>query len=257
MYTERFKKQDLQIDEDNENKQKKHHLDESKERYIFASQHISGNTLDAACGIGYGTNILSQKAKKVSAIDKSPEAIEDAKSMWKNNNITFQVMDIRKIEFPDNSFDSAISIETLEHINEQKEFLSELSRVLKKGATLVISTPNGSLVKDRFNPPNPFHKRELTKQELQELLENAGFSQITFYGQRDYIPGGSVKKKTLKILTKLDILKLRKKLISKNKLSDLAEKASDLDMDIKIKPIEQMKNPYIYFAVCKKTNIPN
>ncbi len=42
----------------------------------------------------------------------------------------------------DASFDVVLSYETLEHVPDPKAFVSELSRVLKPGGTLVLTTPN-------------------------------------------------------------------------------------------------------------------
>src|SRR5665213_882562 len=50
---------------------------EHAQRYYFALKHIHPNmeVLDCACGTGYGTKILSGKAKKVTGVDISPAAI--------------------------------------------------------------------------------------------------------------------------------------------------------------------------------------
>ncbi|HEY1869765.1 MAG TPA: class I SAM-dependent methyltransferase, partial [Chitinophagaceae bacterium] len=45
--------------------------------------------LDIACGEGYGTAILAEKAKKVYGVDIDKICIEHAKQKYQNNNLEF------------------------------------------------------------------------------------------------------------------------------------------------------------------------
>ena len=80
-------------------------------------------------------------------------------------------------------FDIIVSFETIEHIIEYKKFLNECSRVLKKGGTIVCSTPNkkfsSSFLKKQLNP---FHVIEFYPEEFQNLM-NDYFQNIKLYGQ--------------------------------------------------------------------------
>jgi SAM-dependent methyltransferase len=51
-----------------------------------------------------------------------------------------QVMSGAKLEFPDNSFDGVLYLETMEHDKTFWLTLSEIARVLKEGGRLVITT---------------------------------------------------------------------------------------------------------------------
>src|SRR5262249_21343498 len=66
----------------------------------------------------------------------------------------------------DNSFDCAIAVEVLEHVEEDHLFVSEVYRVLKPGGCFVMSTPNGDYIRNT----NPDHKRHYTKEHLHSLL---------------------------------------------------------------------------------------
>lgn len=47
-----------------------------------------------------------------------------------------------RLPFADDAFDAVVSIEVVEHVENQFAFLRELARIAKPGATLVITTPN-------------------------------------------------------------------------------------------------------------------
>ncbi len=105
------------------------------ERYQFAQQFLKPDwiVLDAACGSGYGSEILSKKAKKVIGIDINQEAINYAQNHYSQPNITYLVGDLNQnLNFPDEYFDAIISFETIEHVRNQHLLLAEFKRVLKK-----------------------------------------------------------------------------------------------------------------------------
>lgn len=68
---------------------------------------------------------------------------------------------------PAESFDCAVAVEVLEHVEEDELFVKETARVLKNGGVFLMTTPNGDWVENR----NPDHKRHYKKQQLQNLLE--------------------------------------------------------------------------------------
>ena len=91
---------------------------------------------------------------------------------------------------PDERFDVIVSIEVLEHVEADERFVSEVSRVLRRGGKFLMTTPNGDWVENR----NPDHKRHYKKDELQALLEKH-FDKV----QVDYaIAGGRFRKMGLK-----------------------------------------------------------
>lgn len=108
-------------------------------RYIFAQKFISKNNsiLDIACGTGYGSFMLSEKAKKVCGVDVSEEAINFANKKYKQTNITFIKQTINECK---QKSDIVVSFETIEHIKEPiKESVATLLSLANK--ILIISVP--------------------------------------------------------------------------------------------------------------------
>ncbi len=141
-------------------------------RYAFAKKIIvDKNVLDIACGEGYGSYILSQKAKSVIGMDIDAKSVEHAEKKYKNANLAYRCGSCLNIDMPDNSVDVVISFETLEHLAEQQQMLSEFNRVLADEGVIVISTPDKKHYSDATGFTNEYHVKELYKDEFKALLD--------------------------------------------------------------------------------------
>jgi SAM-dependent methyltransferase len=153
-------------------------------RYVFASGLVKGRkVLDAACGEGYGAALLASTAASVSAVDISEQAIGHAQRRYRAKNLEFQVADCLHLPYPDQSFDSIVSFETLEHLEGHDALLGEFRRVLAPGGFLLLSSPDKAVYTDRQNNQNPFHLRELYRDELESLL-SSWFPAYRLWGQK-------------------------------------------------------------------------
>lgn len=122
--------------------------------------------LDIASGSGYGTKLLAENAKQVIGVDINKEAVEYSKKNFSGKNITYILGDGTSIPLEDDSVDVVVTFETIEHIQDYKQFLKEVSRVLKPDGLAIISTPNDL----EFAEGNHFHIHEFTYDELISLL---------------------------------------------------------------------------------------
>jgi SAM-dependent methyltransferase len=153
-------------------------------RYAFAEKFIVDKAvLDVACGEGYGTAILAPKTSKTVGVDISTDVIRFANKKYSEcKRASFKVGDIAHLPFSADSFDVVVCFETIEHLDEPQQAISELRRVLRQGGALLISTPNKSEYSDRFEYNNPFHKREMNLQEFKGYLAS-DFDYVYLYGQ--------------------------------------------------------------------------
>jgi len=74
--------------------------------------------------------------------------------------------DMTRAPFPDCSFDVVVSVEVLEHVEEDERYVAQTRRVLKPGGVFLLTTPNG----DYCRKTNPDHKRHYTGEQLRGLL---------------------------------------------------------------------------------------
>jgi SAM-dependent methyltransferase len=78
------------------------------------------------------------------------------------------------LPFQDETFDSALCVEVLEHASDPEMLLSEVCRVLKKGAPFLLTVPWSAR---RHHIPFDFHR--FTKERLQVMLCESGFVNVS------------------------------------------------------------------------------
>lgn len=155
-------------------------------RYELAKKYCKdGNILDLGCGLGWGTNFLSSKGMVV-GVDVDRETI---KKKDINTNTEFIVSDATNLPFRNKSFDTVVSIENIEHVQDQVKYIREVNRILKNNGVFIISTPNeGNFINklaDKIGykrTKNPYHVKEFACNELIIFLEKHGFKVLHFKG---------------------------------------------------------------------------
>ncbi|MCL2627417.1 MAG: methyltransferase domain-containing protein [Oscillospiraceae bacterium] len=156
---------------------------EHEHRYHVVAPLLSGmNVLDAACGAGYGSEIIARYAKSTTGVDLSADAIKYAKKHYKTPK--FVEASVDSMPFKDDEFDAVVSFETIEHIDEatQHRFLDEVARVMKTGGLFIISTVNKAVYTDKQNHSNEYHIKEYYLPEFKKLLEKR-FKNVEFFIQ--------------------------------------------------------------------------
>jgi len=148
--------------------------------------------VDVGCGIGVGTNILSQEAQFVWGIDTNEESISFARQLFERqpNNIyytpqvSFDVVDVTDEPRGLSEFDYVVCIEVIEHIPREKavDLLTFLNRFVKRDkhgnpvedesrTKIFLSTPNRNSPKiQKDTPKNEHHCYEPTAEEMYAFL---------------------------------------------------------------------------------------
>ena len=145
-------------------------------RYLKAAGYLEPNwsVLDLACGCGYGSFILAGHARKIAAVDRSPEAVQWAKTYFHKPNIQWFQSDWNDFEYGE-TFDAAVCLETVEHVKDDRGLLKKLHGCLKPGGILILSTPNEQLMPYNKDEPS-FHVRHYTPDEIRTILKECGFT---------------------------------------------------------------------------------
>lgn len=152
--------------------------------YGIATDNILKNSfvLEVGTGEGYGTSMLSKNVSKIIGLDIDKNTIVNAQKKYGSENCVFTLYDGQKIPFNDKIFDAVISFQVIEHVRDDKNFVSEIYRVLKNNGIFIITTPNRTLrLKPGQKPWNRFHVREYDQNEL-ELVLKSKFSNVKVWG---------------------------------------------------------------------------
>ena len=160
-------------------------------RYEWLAKHIPGkcNILDIACGVGYGSNILAKAGHQVVGMDIDAEAIAYARKHYAHPRARFEIRDGANPGAFD-VCDVAVSLETVEHIEDPRPLLRALRASAKR---LVASVPN----EDEFPFGNgvTYHHRHYTRGQFTALLNECGWGVTEWFGQKG--PESEVEKYNL------------------------------------------------------------
>jgi ubiquinone biosynthesis O-methyltransferase len=126
------------------------------------------NILDVGCGDGVLSYFFAREGADVSGLDYSAIAIAFAKERTKKYSIDFRQGSAYELPFEDNSFDIVISSDVIEHLEDVSLYLSEIKRVAKDNAYIIISTP----IKYTEYPLDKEHIVEWFPDEYKHVIDN-------------------------------------------------------------------------------------
>jgi ubiquinone/menaquinone biosynthesis C-methylase UbiE len=117
---------------------------ELKKRQRFALENAIGNVLDVDCFDGKLMCFIHKQGIKCSGVDFCDFFLEIARKNFSSIGGNPQLIKkglFQKLPYPDETFDTIISQETLEHFYFPIIMLNEIQRVLKKGGIFIGSVP--------------------------------------------------------------------------------------------------------------------
>lgn len=114
------------------------------------------SVLEIGCSAGYFTNKLRQKAGRAFGVDINKELVNLAQQIYPA--VKFMSHEPNILPFPEESFDTVVALEVIEHTDNEKEFIDEVYRVLAPGGLLILSTPHKGL----FEWLDPFNLKQKT-----------------------------------------------------------------------------------------------
>jgi ubiquinone/menaquinone biosynthesis C-methylase UbiE len=134
--------------------------------------------IELGCGMSRFLDVARISFKECYGIDFSPKTIQKARKEFPE--VKYLVSDATKTPFDDNYFDVAVAGELIEHLEEPKALVQEMSRIAK---TIIIST-----AKMEYNDPE--HLWEFTEKELKKLFSSFGETYVEEI-KSDWFPGRS------------------------------------------------------------------
>ncbi len=145
-------------------------------RYRFAARFAQrGRLLDLACGVGYGTRLLLDAApglEEAVGIDVAEEAIAYARSHYACPRTRFACSDALRFQ-DERGFDTIVSLETIEHVEDPVALIRHLVGLLRPGGVLVGSVPTTPSV-----DLNPHHRSDWTERSFEALGAAQGLDEL-------------------------------------------------------------------------------
>ncbi len=146
-------------------------------RFSEAFKMLEGkDILDVGCASGNISKYIAEMGYKVYGIDTLQTSIEIANEFFNHPNVTYEVRDMIRQPFSENSFDCILFFETIEHVENPAQFLREFYRILRPKGCLILSTPNATSLKNIFYALSyrKRQKREIVAKEIKTEQKQTG-----------------------------------------------------------------------------------
>lgn len=142
----------------------------------------TGTALDLSCGDGQFLRMLHVLKSQLAlfGIDISSFDIKKAKKELSFGN--FNIGNVEKLNFEDESFNVVFSILSLHHYEKPEKIFEEVRRVLKKDGSfyLIDIFPKFRIIQKLYNfygCSEPYHfEKYYSKDDVQEIIQPIGFS---------------------------------------------------------------------------------
>jgi len=136
---------------------------------------------DLGCGEGYLTIEAAHWARRVYAVDRSPDVLGRAKQMAQRRrvkNITWKRGELEKVPLADGSIDIVVVSQALHHAKDPAKALAEAYRILRPGGRVVVldlRQHDEAWVLDTLGD----QWMGFTPAQLESLIKGAGFDRVT------------------------------------------------------------------------------
>jgi 2-polyprenyl-3-methyl-5-hydroxy-6-metoxy-1,4-benzoquinol methylase len=141
--------------------------------------------LDAGCGTGQMTKLLEGYGEAI-GLEIAPEAIEFARKRGVKNIVQGSITDP---PFDSASFDLVLSLDVIEHVDNDVQILESLFEVVKPGGYLIVTVPAFQSLWSSHDEIN-HHKRRYRVPQLRKMITDAGFdvSKVTYCNTAFFVP---------------------------------------------------------------------
>jgi SAM-dependent methyltransferase len=129
--------------------------------------------LDAGCGSGRNMVELARRGT-VTGIELSETSVALARERAVGEVIAGSVLEM---PFADHSFELAVSLDVVEHLEDDLGALRELRRTVAPGGALLVTVPAYQWLWSGHDEINHHHRR-YTRRTLQQVAERAGWHQV-------------------------------------------------------------------------------
>jgi SAM-dependent methyltransferase len=149
--------------------------------YEWIGRRVPGRrVIDMACGEGYGSALLADRAAAVVGVDANPDAHRHASLRYRAPNLRFERDLVEGFEAP---CDVIVFLQTIEHLEDPQGVLTHFRSLLPADGVVYVSTPNLLTIAPAGAPKsdNPWHVREYRAHEFRGLCADV-FQHVEVFG---------------------------------------------------------------------------
>lgn len=147
-------------------------------------KHVGDSILEIGAGIGHLSARLMGRRLRYVATERDPLYLHALSNRFlRTPNVEVRRLDpAEPADYSEmqGAFDTALSVNVLEYLDDPASALRSLHGVLQPGGTLLALVPQGRWLFGSVDRTLG-HQRRFSRRELRELLENAGFKVEKFY----------------------------------------------------------------------------
>jgi 2-polyprenyl-3-methyl-5-hydroxy-6-metoxy-1,4-benzoquinol methylase len=161
------------------------------DQYLAFAGPSPRDVLDVGCAQGTLALLLAERGHRVTAVDLRPEFLDYAQSRHTHGAVRFLQANALEEDLP-GQYDLVFANQLIEHLVYPDKFIARLSRNLRPGGRLVVTTPNWDYVRNglpsfaelgdpvqwehlQFTADGDGHFYAYRSRELVEIFRTAGF----------------------------------------------------------------------------------
>ena len=148
---------------------------------LAATKIVGDSVLDVGAGMGEGLRVLAAHTPRALGIE-----VDDR--LRRADDVEIEIRDLASM--PDDSFDTVVCVDVIEHVESDRAFVEQLMRVARR--RVFVSTPNYAMSLNEW----PFHVREYTPRQLHRMLERFGTTTV-FGGSSTGDQNTEIRRRTL------------------------------------------------------------
>lgn len=151
----------------------------------YAGSNI-GHLLDVGAGSGWTAGSFGSKAQSITFSDISDLNLMKIKEKFSLKNANYVQCDSLNMPFAENTFDTIIASEVIEHVPDPALFIENLLAILKPNGKLIITTPYKEKLQFYLcvhcNKPTPrnAHLHSFDEQKLIQKIPNSSRNKVEY-----------------------------------------------------------------------------
>lgn len=152
---------------------------------LLAERNAAGVLADIGCGTGNLSRVVGERFARIIGVDVVRYPDLPSRVDFRRGDL-----DCDRLPLADGEADAAVAVETIEHLENPRALMRDLTRIVRRGGCIVVTTPNQLsalslatlIVKRRFSAfqdsAYPAHRTALLEVDLRRMAAECGLRDV-------------------------------------------------------------------------------